>query len=132
MGDSDLIIRQAQREWETRDVKLIPYRQHVEDLNKRFKSIEFRYIPHCHNELANALATLALILSYPGNAHIDPLEIQIRERHGYCNTVEAEPNTQPCRFLKLGKTQHHPLTELVPDVPITQGRKGTTQMIAGL
>ncbi|XP_070010776.1 uncharacterized protein [Nicotiana sylvestris] len=36
MGDSDLIIQQAQGEWETRDVKLIPYRQHVEDLGKRF------------------------------------------------------------------------------------------------
>ncbi|XP_070009763.1 uncharacterized protein [Nicotiana sylvestris] len=31
IGDSDLIIRQAQGEWETRDVKFIPYRQHVED-----------------------------------------------------------------------------------------------------
>ncbi|XP_070049739.1 uncharacterized protein [Nicotiana tomentosiformis] len=34
MGDSDLIIRQSQREWETRDIKIIPYRQHVEDLSK--------------------------------------------------------------------------------------------------
>ncbi|XP_070010864.1 uncharacterized protein [Nicotiana sylvestris] len=95
MGDSDLIIRQAQGEWETRNVKLIPYSQHVEYLGKRFKSIEFRYIPHCHNELADALATLASMLPYPGNAYIDPLEIQIRERRGYCNTVEAEPNIQP-------------------------------------
>ncbi|XP_070029472.1 uncharacterized protein [Nicotiana sylvestris] len=105
MGDSDMIIRQAQGEWETRDVKLIPYRQHVEDLGKRFKSIEFRYIPYFHNELADALATLASMLPYPGNAHIDPLEIQIRERHGYCNTIEAESNVQPWyhdikRFLK--------------------------------
>ncbi|XP_070004134.1 uncharacterized protein [Nicotiana sylvestris] len=79
---------------------------HVEDLRKRFKSVEFRYIPRCHNELADALATLASMLPYPGNAHIDPLEIQIRERHGYCNTVEAEPNVQPWyhdikRFLKM-------------------------------
>ncbi|XP_070010655.1 uncharacterized protein [Nicotiana sylvestris] len=95
IGDSGLIIRQTQGEWETRDVKLIPYRQHVEDLGKRFKSIEFRYIPHCHNELADALATLASMLPYPDNAHIDPLEIQIRERHGYFNMVEAEPNIQP-------------------------------------
>nr|XP_016467677.1 PREDICTED: uncharacterized protein LOC107790284 [Nicotiana tabacum] len=42
MGDLDIIIRQAQGEWETRDVELIPYRQHVEDLGKQFKSIEFR------------------------------------------------------------------------------------------
>ncbi|XP_070012375.1 uncharacterized protein [Nicotiana sylvestris] len=110
MGDSDLIIRQAQGEWETRDVKLIPYRQHVEDLSKRFRSVEFRYIPRCHNELADALATLASMLPYPGNAHIDPLEIQIRERHGYCNAIEAGPSIQPWyqdvkRFLK---TQEYP------------------------
>ncbi|XP_070005117.1 uncharacterized protein [Nicotiana sylvestris] len=110
MGDSDLIIRQAQGEWETRDVKLIPYKKHVEDLNKRFKSIEFRYIPRCHNELADALATLASMLPYLGNAHIDPLEIQILERHGYCNTIEAAPNTQPWyhNIKKFLKTQEYP------------------------
>uniref|UniRef100_A0A1S4A885 RNase H type-1 domain-containing protein n=1 Tax=Nicotiana tabacum TaxID=4097 RepID=A0A1S4A885_TOBAC len=95
MGDSDLIIRQAQGESETRDVKIIPYRQYVEDLIRRFKSVEFRYIPRFHNELDDALATLASMLPYPGNAHIDILEIQIRERHGYCNTVKEEPNIQP-------------------------------------
>ncbi|XP_070010870.1 uncharacterized protein [Nicotiana sylvestris] len=87
MGDSDLIIRQAQVEWETWDIKIIPYKQHVEYLSKQFKSVEFRYIPRFHNELADALATLASMLPYPGNVHIDPLEIQIRERHGYCNAV---------------------------------------------
>ncbi|XP_070009866.1 uncharacterized protein [Nicotiana sylvestris] len=105
MGDSDLIIRQAQGEWENRDIKLIPYRQHVEDLIKWFKSVEFRYIPRFHNELADALATLAEMLPYPSNVHIDPLEIQIRERHGYYNMVVIEPDVQPWyhdikRFLK--------------------------------
>ncbi|XP_070039876.1 uncharacterized protein [Nicotiana tomentosiformis] len=106
MGDSDLIIRQAQGEWETRDIKLIPYMHHVEDLSKRFKSVEFRYIPRFHNELADSLATLASMPSYLGNVHIDLLEIQIRERHGYCNTIEIEPDAQPWyhdikRFLKI-------------------------------
>nr|XP_016479924.1 PREDICTED: uncharacterized protein LOC107801154 [Nicotiana tabacum] len=110
MGYSDLIIRKAQGEWETRDIKLIPYRQHVEDLSKQFKSVEFRYIPPFHNELADALATLSSMLPYPGNFHIDLLEIQIRERNGYYNTVEAELNVQPWyhdikRFLK---TKEHP------------------------
>uniref|UniRef100_A0A1S4CL66 RNase H type-1 domain-containing protein n=1 Tax=Nicotiana tabacum TaxID=4097 RepID=A0A1S4CL66_TOBAC len=95
MGNSDLIIRQAQDEWETWDVKLIPYKQHVENLSKRFKSVEFRYIPCFHNELADVLTTLASMLPYPGNLHIDPLEIQIGERHGYCNMAEMEPNVQP-------------------------------------
>ncbi|XP_070015246.1 uncharacterized protein [Nicotiana sylvestris] len=114
MGDSDLIIRQAQGEWETRDVKLIPYRQRVEDLGKRFKSIEFRYIPCCHNELADALATLASMLPYPGNAHIDPLEIQIRERHGYCNTVEAEPNSFDEEICEQFKITHRNSTPYRP------------------
>nr|XP_033512645.1 uncharacterized protein LOC117277323 [Nicotiana tomentosiformis] len=69
--------------------------QCVEDLRKRFKSIEFRYIPRFHNELADALATLASMLPYPGNTHIDPLEIQIQDQHGYCDTIEAEPDGEP-------------------------------------
>ncbi|XP_016498869.1 uncharacterized protein LOC107817527 [Nicotiana tabacum] len=105
VGDSDLIIRQAQGEWGTRDIKLIPYKQHVEDLSKQFKSVEFRYIPRFHNDLVDALATLASMLPYPSNVHIDPLEIQIRERHGYCKAVEIEPDVHPWyhyikRFLK--------------------------------
>ncbi|XP_070005460.1 uncharacterized protein [Nicotiana sylvestris] len=70
-------FRQAQGEWETWDIKLIPYMQHVEDLSKRFKYVEFRYIPRFHNESADALANLASMLPYLGNVHIDPLEIQI-------------------------------------------------------
>ncbi|XP_070009820.1 uncharacterized protein [Nicotiana sylvestris] len=105
IGDSDFIIRQAQGEWETRDIKLIPYRQHVEDISKRFKSVNFRYIPRFHNQLGDAVAILASVLSYLVNVHIDQLEIQIQERHGYCNTVEIEPDVQPwyhdiIRFLK--------------------------------
>nr|XP_033511162.1 uncharacterized protein LOC117275911 [Nicotiana tomentosiformis] len=92
MGDSDLLIRQPQGEWETQDIKIIPYRQCVKDLSKRFKTIEFRYIPRFHNELAGALATLASMLPYPGNTHIDPLEIQVQNQHDYCNTIEIEPD----------------------------------------
>ncbi|XP_016496916.2 uncharacterized protein LOC107815798 [Nicotiana tabacum] len=96
MGDSNLIILQAQGEWETQNVKLILYRQYVEYLSKRFKSVEFRYIPRFHNELVDALATLASMLPYTGNVHIDPLEIQIPQRHGYCSVVEIDPDAQTC------------------------------------
>nr|XP_009776110.1 PREDICTED: uncharacterized protein K02A2.6-like [Nicotiana sylvestris] len=45
------------------------------------------------------------MLPYPGNAHIDPLEIQVRERHDYCNAIEMKPYGEPWyhnikRFLK--------------------------------
>ncbi|XP_070024962.1 uncharacterized protein [Nicotiana sylvestris] len=90
------------------DVKILPYRKYVEDISKQFKSVEFRYIPRFHNELVDALDTLASMLTYPSNVHIDPLEIEIRERHGYCNTVEVEPDVQPWyhdikRFLKTNE-----------------------------
>ncbi|XP_070045636.1 uncharacterized protein [Nicotiana tomentosiformis] len=86
--------------------------KHVEDLSKRFKSVKFRYIPRFHNELADALATLASMLPYPSNIHIDPLEIQIRERNGYCNAIEIEPDVQPWyhdlkRFLKIKEYPEH-------------------------
>ena len=105
LGDSELLIQQIQGEWETRDIKLIPYKQFIEDLSKRFESIEFRHIPRSHNELADALATLASMLPYPGNTHFDPLEIQIRDQHSYCNIIDAEPDNEPWyydikRFLK--------------------------------
>ncbi|XP_070034377.1 uncharacterized protein [Nicotiana tomentosiformis] len=112
MRDSDLLIRQAQGEWETRDIKIIPYKQCVHDLSKRFKSIEFRYIPRFHYELDDALATLASMLPYPRNTHIEPLEIQVRNQHGYYNTIEAEPDGEPWyhdikRFLKTREYPEH-------------------------
>ncbi|XP_070035114.1 uncharacterized protein [Nicotiana tomentosiformis] len=112
MGVSDLLIRQAQGGWETRDIKLIPYRHCVQDLSKRFKSIEFRYIPRFHNELADALATLVSMLPYPGNTYIDPLEIQVWNQHSYCNTIEIEPDGEPWyhdikRFLKIREYPEH-------------------------
>ncbi|XP_075076249.1 uncharacterized protein LOC142162934 [Nicotiana tabacum] len=78
--------------------------QHVEDLSKWFKSVEFRYMPQFHNELVDALIPLPMF-PYPGNVHIDPLKIQVRERHSYFHMVEVEPNVQPWyhdikRFLK--------------------------------
>ena len=95
LGDSDLFIRQARGEWENRDIKLIPYKQCLEDLIKKFKFIKFRYIPRFHNELADALATLASMLPYPGNTYIDLLEIQVRDQHGYCNIITVEANGEP-------------------------------------
>ncbi|KAK4731520.1 hypothetical protein R3W88_024508 [Solanum pinnatisectum] len=50
------------------------------------------YIPRFHNELTDALATLASIFPYPGNTCITPLKIQVHDPHYYSNTIEVEPN----------------------------------------
>ena len=84
----------------------------MEDLSKRFRYIELRYIPRFHNDLADALATSASMLPYPGNTYITPLEIQVRDQHGYCNTMEVEPDGEPLysdikNFLKTGRCPEH-------------------------
>ncbi|XP_070014089.1 uncharacterized protein [Nicotiana sylvestris] len=90
LGDSDLLVHQIQGEWDTRDLKLIPYRQCLHDLCQRFRSVEFRQIPRIHNEVTDALATLASMLHHPDKAYVDPLHIQVRDQHAYCNVVEEE------------------------------------------
>ena len=95
LGNSDLLVHQIQGEWETRDLKLIPYRQCLHDLCQRFRSVEFRHIPRVHNEVADALATLASMLHHPDKAYVDPLHIQVRDQHAYCNMIEEELDSEP-------------------------------------
>ncbi|XP_070002346.1 uncharacterized protein [Nicotiana sylvestris] len=94
-GDSDLLVHQIQEEWETRDLKLILYRKCLHDLCQRFRLIEFMHIPRIYNEVVDALATLALILHHQDKAYVDPLHIQVRDQHAYCNMVEEEIDGEP-------------------------------------
>ena len=112
LRDSDLLNWQAQGEWETVDLKLLPYEQCMEYLSNISKYIKFRYIPMFHNELADFIATLASILPYPGNTYISPMEIQVWDRHSYCNTLEAELDGEPWyldikKFQKTGRYPEH-------------------------
>ncbi|XP_070002705.1 uncharacterized protein [Nicotiana sylvestris] len=96
LGESDLLVHQFQGEWETRDLKLIPYRQCLHDFFQRFRSVEFRHIPRIHNEVVDALATLESMLHHPDKAYVDPLHIQVHDHHTYCNVVEEELDGEPC------------------------------------
>ncbi|XP_070008894.1 uncharacterized protein [Nicotiana sylvestris] len=81
LGDSDLLVHQIQGEWETRDLKLILYRQCLQVLCQRSQSIEFRNIPRIHNEVADALAILVPMLHHTDKAYMDPLQIQVHDQH---------------------------------------------------
>ncbi|XP_070056511.1 uncharacterized protein [Nicotiana tomentosiformis] len=59
------------------------------------RSVEFRQIPRIHNEIVDALATLASILHHPDKTYVDPLHIQVRDQHAYCNVVEEEIDGEP-------------------------------------
>ncbi|XP_070019813.1 uncharacterized protein [Nicotiana sylvestris] len=67
----------------------------LSDLCQRFRSVEFRHIPRIYNEVADVLATLALMLHHLDKAYIDPLHIQIHDQHVYCNMVEEELDGEP-------------------------------------
>ncbi|XP_070029892.1 uncharacterized protein [Nicotiana sylvestris] len=69
-------------------------------------SIEFRHIPRAHNEISDALATLASMVYHPDKAYVDPVHIQVRDQHAYYNVVEEEINGEPwfhdIKYIKLG------------------------------
>ena len=58
-GDSMLIIRQAQGEWERLSPKLMPYSRYFLELIGKFRSIRFEHTYRDSNQQADALATLA-------------------------------------------------------------------------
>ncbi|XP_070002048.1 uncharacterized protein [Nicotiana sylvestris] len=86
----------------------------------KFRSIEFRNIPRIHNEVADALATLASMLHHPDKTYVDPLHIQVRDRHAYCNVVEEELDSEPWfhdirEYIRMGVHKdliHSPPSEL--------------------
>ncbi|PHT86127.1 hypothetical protein T459_08233 [Capsicum annuum] len=65
------------------------------ELCQWFVLVKFRHIPRIHNEIADALATLSSMLQHPDKAYIDPVHIQSRDQHAYCNVVEEELDGEP-------------------------------------
>ena len=66
-GDSALVICQLNREWETRDSKLVPYQKFIKGLIEQFEEITFKHLPREENYLADALATLATMFKVNAN-----------------------------------------------------------------
>ncbi|RVW60356.1 Transposon Ty3-I Gag-Pol polyprotein [Vitis vinifera] len=64
-GDSNLVLRQIQGEWKTRDVKLRPYHAYLELLVARFEDLRYTHLPRAQNQFADALATLASMIDIP-------------------------------------------------------------------
>ncbi|XP_070034911.1 uncharacterized protein LOC142175196 [Nicotiana tabacum] len=94
-GDSDFLIHQVQREWSTKNVKILPYLHCMKELCKKFTNIEFKHVPKIQNELADTLATLSSMIQHPDENCIDPVEIEIKDKHAYCFHVNEEPDGKP-------------------------------------
>ena len=98
IGDSDLLIHHVQGEWAVKNLKIIPYIQHVQKLCKRFCKNEFRHTPRIQNELAYALHTIASMIKHTYTDYIDSLDIELKKHQVHSFHVEAEPDGLPWYF----------------------------------
>ncbi|XP_030467070.1 uncharacterized protein LOC115686025 [Syzygium oleosum] len=89
-GNSALIILQTVGNWRTRDAKLVPYHEYLEDLVKEFDKISFEYLSRSHNQFADALATLSSMLQATNSLEVKPLKIEILSRPAHCMMVAKE------------------------------------------
>ncbi|RVX00526.1 Transposon Ty3-I Gag-Pol polyprotein [Vitis vinifera] len=87
-GDSNLVLRQIQGEWKTRDVKLRPYHAYLELLVGRFDDLRYTHLPRAQNQFADALATLASMIDIPIDATVRPLLIESRSAPAYYCLIE--------------------------------------------
>ena len=82
--DSNLVIRQIQGDWKTRDVKLRPYHAYLELLVGRFDDLSYTHLPRAQNQFADALATLASMIDIPEGVVVRPLLVETRSVPAYC------------------------------------------------
>ncbi|ONK76037.1 uncharacterized protein A4U43_C03F23200 [Asparagus officinalis] len=64
-GDSQLIVKQVQGEYEVRNQDLIPYHKVAIEMAESFEGFFIEYIPRLQNTYADALAALAVSLAQP-------------------------------------------------------------------
>lgn len=76
-GDSALVIYQIRDEWETRNQKLVPYQKLVKDMINQFEEIMFEHMSREHNQISDALATLAALLQLDTTLEIQSFDIRI-------------------------------------------------------
>ncbi|XP_048133083.1 uncharacterized protein LOC125314571 [Rhodamnia argentea] len=94
-GDSALIILQIEGKWKTRDPKLIPYHEFLEDIIEEFDEIAFEYLPRAQNPFADALATLSSMFQVTAGSDIEPLRIEILKHSAYSMPIDEEADGEP-------------------------------------
>ncbi|PKI50401.1 hypothetical protein CRG98_029229, partial [Punica granatum] len=88
-GDSMLTIFQTLKQWKTKDLKLVPCHEYLEELTENFEDISFTYTPRMKNQFADALATLASMVSITKENLIEPLEFEIAQGPAHCDVIDV-------------------------------------------
>ncbi|RVW88376.1 Ribonuclease HI [Vitis vinifera] len=87
-GNTNLVLRQIQGHWKTRDVKLRPYHAYLELLVGRFDDLSYTHLPRAHNQFADALATIASMIDIPVDTVVHHLLIESRSVLAYCYLID--------------------------------------------
>ncbi|XP_050914967.1 uncharacterized protein LOC127129905 [Lathyrus oleraceus] len=93
--DSSLVIIQVKGYWDTRDHKLIPYKEHVLILIPYFNEITFNHIPREENQLADALATLSSIFKVKWKNEAPSFHLDYLDEPAYCLAAKDEAGDYP-------------------------------------
>ena len=88
-GDSNLVIRQIQGDWKTRDVNLRPYHAYLELLVGRFDDLSYTHLPRVHNQFTDALTTLASMIDIPEGVVVRLLLVETRIIPAYCFLIDV-------------------------------------------
>ena len=87
-GDSNMVLRQIQSEWNTRDVKHRPYHTYLELLVGRFDDLRYTHMPRAQNQFVDILVTLASMIDIPADTIIHSLLIESRFVPAYCCLID--------------------------------------------
>ncbi|XP_016740193.1 uncharacterized protein [Gossypium hirsutum] len=109
-GDSALVIYQIRGDWEVKDSKLVKCRDLIAERVKEFNEVTFNYFPLEENQLADAVATLALMFKASKETEIMPIQMSIYETLAHCFSIEEESDGRPWfhDILEYIKNQKYP------------------------
>ncbi|PKI79291.1 hypothetical protein CRG98_000305 [Punica granatum] len=82
-------VRETLKQWKTKDPKLVPYHEYLEEFVENFEKVSFTYMLRMKNQFADALATLASMVSITKENLIEPLEFDITQGPAHCDMIEA-------------------------------------------
>ena len=95
--DSMLVINQATKELDLKEHYLKPYLSHLQQLALSFQKYKFIHLHRNHNQMADALASLALVWEGLTKMPIKPLILLKSEQpsHKYLKIAEVKVGNKP-------------------------------------
>lgn len=90
-----MVISQVKGDWEARDHKLIPYKEHVLKMISYFDKITFHHIPRGENQLGNTLATLSPMFKVKWKNEAPSFHLGYLDEPAYCLAAKDEADGRP-------------------------------------